>query len=80
MIVSEEIFPLLHKLNKYQKLQTLQFLMVELLHAEAAEESFNMPEQIGWPPNYFSETFGMLQDDPLARPEQGSFEIREPFV
>jgi prevent-host-death family protein len=31
----------------------------------------------GWPPNYFTDTYGALADDPLTRPEQGEFEQRE---
>lgn len=30
-----------------------------------------------WPANYFAETYGALADDPLTRPEQGTFEQRE---
>jgi prevent-host-death family protein len=31
----------------------------------------------GWPPAYFTQTYGALADDPLARPEPGEFEERE---
>ncbi len=80
MTVAEDIFPLLDKLNKRQKLRTMQFLMAELILAEATTDPPISPEQMGWPPNYFADTFGALQDDPLERPEQGIFEIRETFA
>jgi len=37
----------------------------------------NLAAQTGWPPNYFAGTYGALQDDPLTRAEQGSYEERE---
>jgi len=77
MTVTEDVFPLLNKLSKRQKLQAMQFLMSELILAETAADSSLSPEQIGWPPNYFEETFGALRDDPIERPEQGTFEVRE---
>ncbi|MEO1401214.1 MAG: hypothetical protein AAFV72_08125 [Cyanobacteria bacterium J06635_1] len=27
-----------------------------------------------WPPDFFEETAGCLQDDPIARPDQGEYE------
>ena len=80
MIVTEDVFPLLDKLSKRQKLRAMQFLMSELILAETVMESPVSPEQIGWPPNYFEETFGALRDDPLERPKQGTFEVREIFA
>ncbi len=32
-----------------------------------------------WPPDYFPETLGALNHDPLMRAQQGEFEIREPL-
>ena len=80
MTIAEDIFPLLDKLDKRQKLRTMQFLMAELILAETTEKSLDSPEQLGWPSNYFAETFGALRDDPIERPEQGVFEIREAFA
>jgi len=35
------------------------------------------PEDLGWSPNFFEETFGSCADDPLVRPPQGEYEERE---
>ena len=35
------------------------------------------PEELGWPPGFFEETFGSLRDDPIERGAQGEYEIRE---
>ena len=34
-------------------------------------------DALGWPLGFFEETFGSLKDDPLERPPQGDFEVRE---
>jgi len=80
MTIAEDIFPLLDKLDKHQKLRTMQFLMTELILAETATTPSDSRKQLGWSPTYFAETFGALRDDPLERPEQGTFEVRETFA
>ncbi|MFW9260260.1 MULTISPECIES: hypothetical protein [unclassified Nostoc] len=35
------------------------------------------PEELGWPPGFFEQTPGCLQDDPLVRYPQGDYEVRE---
>lgn len=35
------------------------------------------PEDLGWPPGYFEQTYGSLRDEPLERGPQGVFETRE---
>ncbi|MUH01161.1 hypothetical protein F7734_56410 [Scytonema sp. UIC 10036] len=37
------------------------------------------PEELGWPPDFFEQTAGALQDDPLIRYPQGEYEEREPL-
>lgn len=37
------------------------------------------PEELGWPPGFFEQTAGCLQDDPLVRYPQGEYEEREPL-
>lgn len=34
-------------------------------------------DAMGWPIGYFEETYGILSDDPIARGDQGEFEVRE---
>jgi len=36
--------------------------------------------QPGWPPGFFEETAGAWQGEPLERPDQGEFEVREELV
>lgn len=70
MSVAEDMFPLLTKLDKREKLRLMQFLVSDLVSNETEVH----PD---WPPEYFSQTFGAFRDDPLERPDQGKFEIRE---
>jgi hypothetical protein len=37
------------------------------------------PEELGWPPGFFEQTFGALKDDPVERGPQGEYEEREAF-
>jgi hypothetical protein len=32
---------------------------------------------LGWPPNFFSQTFGSCAEEPLVRAPQGEVEVRE---
>jgi len=34
-------------------------------------------QNVGWPSGYFAQTYGALADDPLSRPDQEAFEVRE---
>ena len=38
------------------------------------------PEELGWPPGFFEQTAGSLADDPIERPPQGEYEVREELV
>jgi len=35
--------------------------------------------ELGWPKDYFEQTYGSFRGQPLVRPEQGEFEVRRPF-
>lgn len=37
------------------------------------------PEELGWPPGYFENTFGSISDPAFKRYPQGEFEKREPL-
>ena len=37
------------------------------------------PEELGWPPGYFENTFGSIDDPAFKRYPQGEFETREPL-
>ena len=37
------------------------------------------PEELGWPPGYFENVVGSIDDDAFKRYPQGTFEPREPL-
>jgi len=38
------------------------------------------PEDLGWPPGFFEETFGSLKDELLVREPQGEYETRDELL
>lgn len=38
------------------------------------------PEELGWPPGFFEQTYGSCQDDPIVIDFEGDFETREEIV
>ncbi|TBR56549.1 hypothetical protein B4U84_29205 [Westiellopsis prolifica IICB1] len=38
------------------------------------------PEELGWPPGFFEQTYGSCQDDPIVIDSEGDFEEREEIV
>lgn len=34
------------------------------------------PEELGWPPGFFEQTYGALKDEPMVREPQGEYEVR----
>jgi hypothetical protein len=35
---------------------------------------------VGWPADYFAQTYGAFADEPLSRADQGLFEARDPLA
>lgn len=41
------------------------------LHVQPKDTSTDKPEERGWPPGYFENTFGSITDETFVRPPQG---------
>jgi hypothetical protein len=63
-----ELLPTLQTLSHTEQRQVMQFLTTLLTPPERPN---------GWPPGFFEQTYGSTQDDPLERPPQGEFELRQ---
>lgn len=46
-------------------------------HHSANPSTPATPEELGWPPGFFEETYGSLRDEPLERLPQGEFDERD---
>jgi hypothetical protein len=38
------------------------------------------PEELGWPPGFFEQTYGSCQNDPIIIDSEGDFEQREEWA
>ncbi len=38
------------------------------------------PQELGWPPGFFEQTYGSCQDDPIVIDSEGVFEEREELL
>jgi hypothetical protein len=45
--------------------------------AAASQARARKPEDLGWPPGFFAETYGSLRDLPLVREPQGDYAVRD---
>lgn len=48
-----------------------EYEIVLVVQAKEAPSQATTPEERGWPPGYFENTFGSIADDTFERPPQG---------
>ena len=72
-ITYEQIEPLADELTHEDKVRLIEHLRLEL----EREQLSQAPEARGWPPGFFERTYGSLADDPIERPPQGDYEVRD---
>jgi hypothetical protein len=56
-----------------------EFEVVVVLQPKAVATKPQTPEDLGWPPGFFQETAGSIQDPTFRRHEQGELEKRLEF-
>ncbi len=56
----------------------MEFEVAVVLTANGAARK-PTPEELGWPPGYFENVFGSIDDPAFKRYPQGEFEVREAF-
>jgi hypothetical protein len=56
-----------------------EFEVVVVLQPKVPAETPVTPENPGWPPRFFDETAGSIQDPTFRRHDQGEFEKRPEF-
>jgi hypothetical protein len=68
---------------KQRSLQERLALLEEVAHSlreEITPTEKPTPEELGWPPGFFEQTYGMFKDDPLERLPAGNYEVREEIL
>lgn len=48
-----------------------EYEIVVVAQAKEASDSIKTPEELGWPPGYFEQTFGSIDDETFFRHPQG---------
>jgi hypothetical protein len=56
-----------------------EFEVVVVLQPSPPVPGSATPEDLGWPPHYFEQTAGSIQDPTFRRHHQGEFETRPGF-
>ena len=69
----EQLAPLADELTHEDKVRLMEHLRLESEREQLAQS----PEARGQPPGFFERTYGSLADDPIERPPQGDYEIRD---
>ena len=64
-------------LHERTPLRSVDVEILMVLQPTALPKSAPSPEDRGWPPGFFEETYGSCADDPLDRLPQGSPDIRD---
>lgn len=87
MLTYDELLLEIKRRSQSERLALLEelahFLREELTplnEVKVARNGTPTPEELGWPPGYFEQTYGSLKDEPLERGPQGEYEVREEIV
>ncbi len=81
MLTYNELLSEMKQLPYQQRLALLEELAHSLRQELAAEPAkIKTPEELGWPPGYFEETYGSFRDEPLERGPQGEYPVRNKLL
>jgi hypothetical protein len=61
-------------------LQDVDLEVMVIVHPITAGVEAIAPEQQGWQVGFFEDVIGSWEGEPLVRPEQGQFEVREELL
>ena len=77
MTIIQAILEKVQNLTPQQKEQVLNFIESLNLLSQKQDTPQKSPEELGWPSGFFQEVIGGWVGEPLERPDQGEYEIRE---
>lgn len=56
------------------------FEVIVVVQSVGSATDDKTPEDLGWPPGFFEQTFGCFQNEPLVRGDQGELQEREELL
>ncbi|TAE61678.1 MAG: DUF2281 domain-containing protein [Nostocales cyanobacterium] len=71
------LIEIISDLTPEQQEEVLNFIEFLQFKAQKQDTKQKSPEELGWMPDFFEEVIGGWVGEPLARAEQGEYEIRE---
>lgn len=79
----KSIFDIIQSLTPEQQEEVLKF--IDFLQFKAQKHDIDQesqpqqksPEELGWPPGFFEETYGSCKDNPIILDDEDDFEDRE---
>ena len=77
MTITQAILEKVQNLTPQQQEQVLNFIESLNLLSQKQDTPQKSPEELGWPAGFFEEVIGGWVGEPLERPDQGEYEIRE---
>ena len=77
MTMTQAILQKVQNLTPQQQEQVLNFIESLNLLSQKQDTPQKLPEELGWPAGFFEEVIGGWVGEPLERPDQGEYEIRE---
>jgi hypothetical protein len=77
MTIIQAILEKVQNLTPQQKEQVLNFIESLNLLSQKQDTPQKSPEELGWPPGFFEQTYGSCEDDPILLDDEDSFEQRE---
>jgi hypothetical protein len=54
--------------------------VVVVVQPRPSEAAGKTPEELGWPPGFLEQTYGSMKDDPIERPPQPDYDVRDELL
>ncbi len=77
MTMTQAILEKVQNLTPQQQEQVLNFIESLNLLSQKQDTAQKSPEELGWPPGFFEQTYGSCEDDPILLDDEDNFEQRE---
>ncbi|AFZ56178.1 hypothetical protein H6G54_06735 [Anabaena cylindrica FACHB-243] len=77
MTITQAILEKVQNLTPQQQEQVLNFIESLNLLSQKQDTPQKSPEELGWPPGFFEQTYGSCEDDPILLDDEDNFEQRE---